>query len=71
MIRDHYYCYVYRHFSHSKKNRRKAEKKKYNLKEGSLYEDIALMAALADIVTTIDTMQSQSSLVTLAVIQDT
>lgn len=44
--------------SHSKKNRRKAEKKKYNLKEGSLYEDIALIKALADIVTTVDNMQS-------------
>lgn len=44
--------------AHSKKNRRKAEKKKYNLKEGSLYEDIALIKALADVVTTVDNMQS-------------
>ena len=50
---------VYHQLSHSKKNRRKAEKKKYNLKEGSVYEDIALMKALADIVSTVDIMQSQ------------
>ena len=49
---------MYPQFSHSKKNRRKAEKKKYNLKEGSAYEDIALIKALADIVTTVDNMQS-------------
>ena len=52
---------MYCQFSHSKKNRRKAEKKKYNLKEGSVYEDIALISALADIVTTIDNMQGYYS----------
>lgn len=56
---EHGIIVYYHQPSHSKKNRRKAEKKKYNLKEGSVYEDIALMTALADIVTNVDNMQSQ------------
>jgi len=45
-------------FRHSKKHRRKAEKKKYSLKEGSQYEDVALLSALGDIVSNITNMQS-------------
>jgi len=45
-------------YRHSRKNRRKAEKKKYSLKEGSPYEDVALLNALGDIVTSINSMQS-------------
>ncbi|XP_065910972.1 putative elongator complex protein 1 isoform X2 [Dysidea avara] len=44
--------------AHSRKNRRKAEKKKYSLKEGSQYEDVALLIALGDIVTNISNMQN-------------
>lgn len=38
----------------SSKNRRKAEHKKWKLKEGSQYEDLALIAALARITKTVD-----------------
>ena len=45
------------YFSKSAKNRRKAERKKYSLKEGSQFEDVALMDALKDIVTRADHTQ--------------
>ena len=51
-------CELFFFFRHSRKNRRKAEKKKYSLKEGSQYEDVALLIALGDIVTNISNMQS-------------
>ncbi|KAG8593890.1 hypothetical protein GDO81_000980 [Engystomops pustulosus] len=44
--------------SRSSKNRRKAERKKYSLKEGSPLEDVALLEALREIVRTVDTMRS-------------
>uniref|UniRef100_A0A8C5BRA3 Elongator complex protein 1 n=1 Tax=Gadus morhua TaxID=8049 RepID=A0A8C5BRA3_GADMO len=40
--------------SRSSKNRRKAERKKWSLKEGSPLEDVALLHALADIIGTVD-----------------
>ncbi len=39
--------------SKSSKNRRKHEKKKYSTKEGSVFEDLGLIAALHDLVTVI------------------
>lgn len=43
--------------SRSSKNRRKAERKKHSLREGSAYEDIALLEALGETVGTVDKMQ--------------
>lgn len=45
--------------SRSSKNRRKAERKKLSLKEGSPMEDRALMHALGEIVTTVDKMREE------------
>uniref|UniRef100_A0A669B909 Elongator complex protein 1 n=1 Tax=Oreochromis niloticus TaxID=8128 RepID=A0A669B909_ORENI len=45
--------------SRSSKNRRKAERKKLSLKEGSPMEDRALMFALAEIITTVDKMREE------------
>ena len=43
----------------SSKNRRKLERKKYSLKEGSRHEDLALIAAMGDIVTSTDKIQGE------------
>ena len=43
--------------SRSSKNRRKAERKKHSLREGSVYEDVALLEALGETVGTVDKMQ--------------
>ncbi|KAL5482011.1 hypothetical protein EMCRGX_G022290 [Ephydatia muelleri] len=43
----------------SSKNRRKTERKKRSLKEGSLYEDIALVEAVSELVCTADRMQDE------------
>lgn len=43
--------------SKSAKNRRKAERKKHSLKEGSQYEDIALVEAVKDIITQANNLQ--------------
>ncbi|XP_054453023.1 elongator complex protein 1 [Anoplopoma fimbria] len=45
--------------SRSSKNRRKAERKKLSLKEGSPMEDRALMYALGEILTTVDKMREE------------
>ncbi|KAL6117335.1 elp1 [Pungitius sinensis] len=45
--------------SRSSKNRRKAERKKLSLKEGSPMEDRALMYALGEIVTAVDKMREE------------
>ncbi|XP_034453513.1 elongator complex protein 1 [Hippoglossus hippoglossus] len=45
--------------SRSSKNRRKAERKKLSLKEGSPLEDRALMYALGEIFTTVDKMREE------------
>uniref|UniRef100_A0A665V8C4 Elongator complex protein 1 n=1 Tax=Echeneis naucrates TaxID=173247 RepID=A0A665V8C4_ECHNA len=45
--------------SRSSKNRRKAERKKLSLKEGSPMEDRALMCALGEIITTVDKMREE------------
>lgn len=45
--------------SRSSKNRRKAERKKHSLKEGSPLEDVALLEALAEIVRTVDNMRRE------------
>uniref|UniRef100_A0A3P9L654 Elongator complex protein 1 n=1 Tax=Oryzias latipes TaxID=8090 RepID=A0A3P9L654_ORYLA len=45
--------------SRSSKNRRKAERKKLSLKEGSPTEDRALMYALSEIITTVDKMREE------------
>ncbi|XP_067456105.1 elongator complex protein 1 isoform X2 [Thunnus thynnus] len=45
--------------SRSSKNRRKAERKKLSLKEGSQMEDRALMYALSEIITTVDKMREE------------
>ncbi|KAJ3588151.1 hypothetical protein NHX12_011746 [Muraenolepis orangiensis] len=43
----------------SAKNRRKAERKRWSLKEGSALEDIALLHALADIVGAVDKLREE------------
>ncbi|XP_056022733.1 putative elongator complex protein 1 [Ostrea edulis] len=43
----------------SSRNRRKAEQKKWRLKEGSPYEDFALIAALSKIITAVDIMRDE------------
>ncbi|XP_036407119.1 elongator complex protein 1 [Megalops cyprinoides] len=43
----------------SSKNRRKAERKKHSLKEGSPLEDVALLHALAEIIHTVDKMRDE------------
>uniref|UniRef100_A0A672ZQF0 Elongator complex protein 1 n=1 Tax=Sphaeramia orbicularis TaxID=375764 RepID=A0A672ZQF0_9TELE len=55
----------------SSKNRRKAERKKLSLKEGSPLEDKALMYALGEIITTVDKMREEvhSLLKTLVLFQ--
>ncbi|TRY90045.1 hypothetical protein DNTS_031568 [Danionella cerebrum] len=45
--------------SRSSKNRRKAEGKKHSLKEGSPFEDIALMNALSQIIIVVDGMRGE------------
>nr|XP_040028931.1 elongator complex protein 1 isoform X1 [Gasterosteus aculeatus aculeatus]XP_040028932.1 elongator complex protein 1 isoform X1 [Gasterosteus aculeatus aculeatus] len=45
--------------SRSSKNRRKAERKKLSLKEGSPMEDRALIYALGEIITTVDKMREE------------
>uniref|UniRef100_A0A8C1Q8N6 Elongator complex protein 1 n=1 Tax=Cyprinus carpio TaxID=7962 RepID=A0A8C1Q8N6_CYPCA len=45
--------------SRSSKNRRKAEGKKHSLKEGSPFEDIALLNALTQIITIVDKMREE------------
>ncbi|XP_073401432.1 elongator complex protein 1 isoform X2 [Dendrobates tinctorius] len=45
--------------SRSSKNRRKAERKKHSLKEGSPLEDVALLEALGEIVRAVDNMRSE------------
>uniref|UniRef100_H3D601 Elongator complex protein 1 n=1 Tax=Tetraodon nigroviridis TaxID=99883 RepID=H3D601_TETNG len=47
--------------SRSSKNRRKAERKKLSLKEGSPMEDRALVLALSELVTTVDKMREEVS----------
>uniref|UniRef100_A0ACB8ETE0 Elongator complex protein 1 n=1 Tax=Sphaerodactylus townsendi TaxID=933632 RepID=A0ACB8ETE0_9SAUR len=43
----------------SSKNRRKAERKKHSLKEGSPLEDIALLEALGEIVRNVDNLKGE------------
>ncbi|NXH41735.1 ELP1 protein, partial [Dicaeum eximium] len=43
----------------SSKNRRKAERKRYSLKEGSPYEDIALLEALGESVRAVETVKGE------------
>uniref|UniRef100_A0A8C4E9K8 Elongator complex protein 1 n=1 Tax=Dicentrarchus labrax TaxID=13489 RepID=A0A8C4E9K8_DICLA len=55
--------------SRSSKNRRKAERKKLSLKEGSPMEDRALMYALGEIITTVDKMRVHNLLKALVLFQ--
>ena len=48
------HCFYSRH---SSKSRRKHQRKKYSLKEGSKFEDFALLEALAGIVNSADQLQ--------------
>ncbi|CAL8300618.1 unnamed protein product [Arctogadus glacialis] len=45
--------------SRSSKNRRKAERKKWSLKEGGPLEDVSLLHALADIIGTVDKIREE------------
>lgn len=45
--------------SRTSKNRRKAERKKHSLKEGSPLEDVALVEALGEILRTVDKMKTE------------
>lgn len=49
----------------SSKNRRKAEGKKNSLKEGSPFEDIALLNALIQMITIVDKMRGEPKKKTL------
>uniref|UniRef100_A0A673HDE3 Elongator complex protein 1 n=1 Tax=Sinocyclocheilus rhinocerous TaxID=307959 RepID=A0A673HDE3_9TELE len=53
----------------SSKNRRKAEGKKHSLKEGSPFEDIALLNALTQIIIIVDKMRVHSLLKALVLFQ--
>nr|XP_056704911.1 elongator complex protein 1 [Euleptes europaea] len=44
----------------SSKNRRKAERKKHSLKEGSPLEDIALLEALGEVVRSVDSLKGEA-----------
>ena len=46
--------------SKSYKNRKKSQRKKVSLKEGSQYEDLALLEALAEIISFVDKMQGRT-----------
>lgn len=46
-------------FRRSSKNRRKAEGKKHSLKEGSPFEDIALLHAIIQIIHIVDKMRGK------------
>ena len=46
-------------FSKSGKARRKAEKKKWSLREGSAYEDLALIEALSKLITNAESLKSK------------
>ncbi|XP_065671082.1 putative elongator complex protein 1 isoform X2 [Hydra vulgaris] len=46
---------------HSSKSRKKVNRKKYSLKEGSVHEEFALREALAEIITTTDKMKEEIS----------
>ncbi|XP_014675329.1 PREDICTED: elongator complex protein 1-like, partial [Priapulus caudatus] len=53
----------------SSKNRRKAERKKYSLREGSTFEDLALMDALAEITLSLDKMKDDVAPLLRALVQ--
>uniref|UniRef100_A0AAQ5XW04 Elongator complex protein 1 n=1 Tax=Amphiprion ocellaris TaxID=80972 RepID=A0AAQ5XW04_AMPOC len=55
--------------SRSSKNRRKAERKKLSLKEGSPMEDRALMYALGEMITSVDKMRVHNLLKALVLFQ--
>ncbi|PIK52107.1 putative elongator complex protein 1 [Apostichopus japonicus] len=54
-----YSQYSQRKSGRSSKNRRKADRKKYSLKEGSPHEELALMEALGGLVKTIDELREE------------
>lgn len=47
-------------FRRSSKNRRKAERKRYSLKEGSPFEDIALLEVLGESVRAVETVKGRT-----------
>lgn len=47
-------------FRRSSKNRRKAERKRYSLKEGSPFEDIALLEVLRESVRAVETVKGRT-----------
>ncbi|KAK3098402.1 hypothetical protein FSP39_019180 [Pinctada imbricata] len=53
----------------SSKNRRKAEHKKWKLKEGSKYEDFALIAAMSKTITNAENMRGEISSLLQALVQ--
>lgn len=53
----------------SSKNRRKAEHKKWKLKEGSQYEDLALIAALSRLIKTVDDLRDEMQSLLKALVQ--
>lgn len=46
----------------SSKNRRKSERKKHSLREGSAFEDVALLDSIREIVGTVDKLQGELSM---------
>jgi hypothetical protein len=55
----------------SRKNRRKASHRKWSLREGSSREDLALMEAISDLCTTVDSLQDEvPSLLRMLLIYD-
>lgn len=47
-------------YRRSSKNRRKAERKRYSLKEGSPFEDIALLEVLRESVRAVETVKGRT-----------
>lgn len=47
-------------YRRSSKNRRKAERKRYSLKEGSPFEDIALLEALGESIRAVETVKGKT-----------
>jgi elongator complex protein 1 len=48
----------------SSKNRRKAERKKHSLKEGSPLEGLALLEALSEVVQSVEKLKGMASVLT-------
>ncbi|XP_067666360.1 elongator complex protein 1-like [Haliotis asinina] len=60
---------ISRRTGHSSKSRKKGDKQRWSLKEGSQYEDCALIDALAKIITAVDNMKEEVNSLMKALVQ--